>query len=163
MKEVVAIIRMDKMNATKRALAEAGISSLTARKVVGRGRGNVDYMLLRGAQEGVDEAIAQLGPGPRLIPKRMLTIVVSDHNLSKTVDVIIRCNQTGNPGDGKVFVSTLLDAARVRTGEKGAAAILEEGEVIPASDAKASPGAVQQTAEAPVTAVDLTTATEVPA
>ena len=52
MKEVLAIIRMDKMNATKRALAEAGISSLTARKVVGRGRGNVDYVLLQGGRGG---------------------------------------------------------------------------------------------------------------
>lgn len=156
MKEVVAIIRMDKMNATKRALAEAGISSLTARKVVGRGRGNVDYMLLRGAQEGVDEAIAQLGPGPRLIPKRMLTIVVSDHNLPKTVDVLIRCNQTGNPGDGKIFVSAVLDAARVRTGEMGSAAILEEGEVIPASDGKTIPVAVPEAAEAAVTPAEAT-------
>lgn len=145
MKEVLAIIRMDKMNATKRALAEAGISSLTARKVVGRGRGNVDYVLLKGAEEGVDEAIAQLGPGPRLIPKRMLTIVVSDHNLQKTVDVIIRNNQTGNPGDGKIFVSSILDAARVRTGEMGNDAILEEGEVIPAEQDKPTP-----TASAPV-------------
>jgi len=131
MKEVTAIIRMDKMNVTKRALAEAGISSLTARKVMGRGQGNVDYLLLKGAQEGVDEAISQLGPGPKLIPKRMLTIVVSDHNLQPTVDAIIRVNQTGSPGDGKIFVSAILDAARVRTGEKGNSAILEEGEIIP--------------------------------
>jgi nitrogen regulatory protein PII 2 len=131
MKEVLAIIRMDKMNATKRALAEASISSLTARKVMGRGQGKVDYMLLKGAQEGVDEAIAQLAPGPKLIPKRMLIIVVSDHNLRKTVDIIIRVNQTGAPGDGKIFVCDVLDAARVRTGEKGNSAILEEGEVIP--------------------------------
>ena len=124
MKEVTAIIRMDKMNATKRALADAGISSLTARKVMGRGQGNVDYMLLKGAQEGVDEAIAQLGPGPKLIPKRMLTIVVSDHNLQPTVNAIIRVNQTGSPGDGKIFVLPLGDAVRVRTGESGNKSIM---------------------------------------
>ena len=48
-----------------------------------------------------------------------------------TVDAIIRVNQTGSPGDGKIFVSAVVDAARVRTGEKGNSAILEEGEVIP--------------------------------
>ena len=70
MKEVLAIIRMNKMNETKRALADAGVASLTARKVVGRGKGKVDYLLLQGAEEGFDEAIQQLGPGPKLIPKR---------------------------------------------------------------------------------------------
>jgi len=150
MKEVIAIIRMDKMNATKKALAEAGISSLTARKVVGRGQGKVDYLLLKGAQDGVDEAIAQLGPGPKLIPKRMLTIVVSDHNLKKTVDIVIRINQTGAPGDGKIFVCDILDAARVRTGEKGNTAILEEGEVIPVTEPAAAGAAEAPVAEAPV-------------
>jgi nitrogen regulatory protein PII 2 len=159
MKEVIAIIRMDKMNATKKALAEAGISSLTARKVVGRGQGKVDYLLLKGAQEGVDEAIAQLGPGPKLIPKRMLTIVVSDHNLQKTVDTIIRLNQTGAPGDGKIFVCNVLDAARVRTGEKGATAILEEGEVIPESNPEP---AVAAAAAAAVTAAPAAVREEAP-
>ena len=62
MKEVMAVIRMNKMNETKQALAEAGISSFTARDVVGRGKGKVDYLLLKGAEEGYEEAIAQLGP-----------------------------------------------------------------------------------------------------
>ena len=75
MKKVTAIVRMDKMNVTKRALAEAGVVSLTARKVVGRGKGKVDYLLLKGAEEGYDEAINQLG-GPKLIPKRMITMVM---------------------------------------------------------------------------------------
>jgi len=78
MKEILAVIRQDKMNATKLALAEAGVSSFTARKVLGRGKGNVDYRVLQGAGEGQDAAIAQLGQGPRLIPKRMMTIVVND-------------------------------------------------------------------------------------
>lgn len=57
MKEVIAIIRMNKMNETKRALSAAGISSLTARKVIGRGKGKVDFLLLEGARSGYDEAI----------------------------------------------------------------------------------------------------------
>ena len=62
----------------------------------------------------------------------MLTIVVSDHNLQPTVDVIIRINQTGTPATARSSSPAILDAARVRTGEKGNCAILEEGEVIPA-------------------------------
>jgi nitrogen regulatory protein PII 2 len=124
-KEVIAVIRMNMMNATKRALADAGISSLTARKVMGRGQGNVDYQVLKGAEEGREEAINQLGPGPRLIPKRMLTLVVPDDKVPLVVKTLIETNQTGNPGDGKIFVLPVLDAVRVRTAEVGEAAIDE--------------------------------------
>lgn len=126
MKEVLAVIRMNKMNETKRALADAGISSLTARKVIGRGKGKVDYLLLQGAQEGYDEAINQLGPGPKLIPKRMLTIVVPDDKADLVVRTIIRVNKTGSPGDGKIFVAPVTDAVRVRTGEAGDVAIADQ-------------------------------------
>lgn len=126
MKEVLAVIRMNKMNETKRALADAGISSLTARKVIGRGKGKVDYLLLQGAQEGYDEAINQLGPGPKLIPKRMLTIVVPDDKADLVVRTIIRVNKTGSPGDGKIFVAPVTDAVRVRTGETGDVAIADQ-------------------------------------
>ncbi len=119
MKEVLAIIRMNKMNVTKRALADAGIASFTARKVIGRGKGKVDFMLLKGAQEGHEEAINQLCPGPKLIPKRMLTIVVPDAAVPIAVKTIIDVNKPGSPGDGKIFISPVLDAVRVRTGEHG--------------------------------------------
>lgn len=125
MKEVLAIIRMNKMNETKRALADAGISSLTARKVVGRGKGKVDFLLLQGAEKGYEEAINQLGPGPKLIPKRMLNIVVPDNKVDLVVKTIIKVNKTGSPGDGKIFVESLLDAIRVRTNERGDEAIAE--------------------------------------
>lgn len=126
MKEVLAVIRMNKMNETKRALADAGISSLTARKVIGRGKGKVDYLLLKGAEEGYEEAINQLSPGPKLIPKRMLTIVVPDEKVKTTIDTIIQTNQTGAPGDGKIFVMPVSDAVRVRTGEQGDDALDED-------------------------------------
>ena len=125
MKEILAIIRMNKINETKRALADAGISSFTARKVIGRGKGKVDYLLLQGAQQGYDEAINQLGPGPKLIPKRMLTIVVPDDKVDLVVRTIIRVNKTGSPGDGKIFVGPVTDAIRVRTGETGDAAVAD--------------------------------------
>ncbi|MHC4553168.1 MAG: P-II family nitrogen regulator [Planctomycetota bacterium] len=119
MKEVLAVIRMNKMNETKRALADAGVASLTARKVIGRGQGKVDYLLLKGAEEGYEEAINQLSPGPKLIPKRMLTMVVPDSKVDLVVKTVIEVNQTGAPGDGKIFVMGVSDAVRVRTGEIG--------------------------------------------
>ncbi len=123
MKEIVAVIRMNKMNHTKQALAEAGVVSFTARKVVGRGKGKVDYLLLRGAESGCDEAISQLGPGPKLIPKRLLNIVVPDDLTAAVVRTIIAVNQSGHPGDGKIFVAPIADAVRIRTGQRGDAAI----------------------------------------
>ncbi len=126
MKEVLAIIRMNKMNETKRALADAGVSSMTARKVVGRGKGQVDYLLLHGAEKGFEEAINQLGPGPKLIPKRLLNIVVTEDKVETVVKTILNVNQTGSPGDGKIFVSPVFDAIRVRTGESGDEAVIED-------------------------------------
>lgn len=118
MKEVMAVIRMNKINDTKRALNEAGISSFTATgRVQGRGKGMVDFRILHGAQDGLPEAIAQLGDGPRLVPKRLITVVVSDDWVDKTVQTIIKTNQTGSSGDGKIFVLPILEATRVRTGE----------------------------------------------
>lgn len=119
MKEVMAIVRMNKINATKKALAEAGISSFTARECLGRGKGLVDFGVLKGAEKGYEEAISQLGQSQRLIPKRWLTIVVPDKLVKKTVDVIIKTNQTGKAGDGKIFVLPVTEAYRVRTGEEG--------------------------------------------
>jgi nitrogen regulatory protein PII 2 len=125
MKEVLAVIRMNRMNATKQALAEAGLAAFTARKVMGRGKGKVDYLLLRGAEEGHEEAISQLGPGPKLIPKRMLSIVAPDAAVPLLVKTLIDVNQTGSPGDGKIFVLPVDETIRVRTAESGEAALDE--------------------------------------
>jgi nitrogen regulatory protein PII 2 len=120
MKEVMAIIRMNRMNETKRALSKAGISSFTAvGQVLGRGKGLVDFTILKGAEEGYQEAIAQLGDGPRLLPKRLLSIVVPDNKVQVTVNTIINVNQSKSPGDGKIFVLPLEEAHRVRTRESG--------------------------------------------
>ena len=120
MKIVMAIIRIDKMNATKRALTEAGITSMTATgKVFGRGKGFWDAKVMEGAKEDIPEALTHLGKEPRLRPQRVLNIAVSDHNVQLTIDTIIEVNQTPAPGDGKIFVLPLDDALRVRTGETG--------------------------------------------
>jgi nitrogen regulatory protein PII 2 len=125
MKEVIAIIRINKMNVTKRALADAGIYSLTARKVVGRGRGKINTLLLKGAENGHEEAINQIGAGPKMFPKRMLTIIVPDAKVPLVVKTIIEVNKTGSPGDGKIFVAPMLNAVRVRTAEFGDKALDE--------------------------------------
>jgi nitrogen regulatory protein PII 2 len=125
MKEVMTVIRMNKINETKQALVKAGIPSFTARKVLGRGKGQVDFKVLKGAQEGHPEAIALLGQPPRLIPKRLLTVVVPDDKVPTAVKTIIRVNQTGNAGDGKIFVLPISDAIRIRTAESAEIAIDE--------------------------------------
>ncbi|WP_005034266.1 P-II family nitrogen regulator [Holophaga foetida] len=119
MKEVMAVVRMNMMNKTKRALADAGISSMMAKDALGRGKGLVDFKLLAGAEKGYEEAIAQLGQSQRLIPKRVINVIVPDELVSKTVETIMAANQTGKPGDGKIFVMPILDACRIRVSEPG--------------------------------------------
>lgn len=119
MKEIMAIVRMNKMNQTKRALSEAGITSITGRDCLGRGKGLVDIQLLEGAERGYEEAISQLGQTQRLVPKRAVLVVVPDELVEKTVSTIIEVNRTGKSGDGKIYVLPCDDAIRVRTGETG--------------------------------------------
>jgi nitrogen regulatory protein PII 2 len=119
MKEIMAIVRINMMNKTKKALAEAGISSVTARDGLGRGKGLVDLNLLEGAEKGYEEAVAQLGQSQRLIPKRVFFVVVPDRLVHKTVNTIIKVNRTGKSGDGKIFIMPVMDSVRVRTGESG--------------------------------------------
>jgi nitrogen regulatory protein PII 2 len=119
MKEIMAIVRINMMNKTKAALAEAGISSVTAREALGRGKGLVDLNLLEGAEKGYEEAIVQLGQSQRLIPKRIFFVVVPDRLVKKTVQTIITVNRTGKSGDGKIFIMPVMDSVRVRTAESG--------------------------------------------
>lgn len=119
MKEVIAVVRMNMMNKTKQAMAEAGLGSMTAREALGRGKGIVDLQILQGAERGYEEAIAQLGHSQRLIPKRALLMVVRDELVEKAVKTIIDTNRTGKSGDGMIFVMPCQETYRVRTGEKG--------------------------------------------
>jgi nitrogen regulatory protein PII 2 len=119
MKEVMAVIRMNMINSTKKALINAGVSSMTAMEALGRGKGLVDVSLLKGAEQGYEEAIAQLGSGQRLIPKRVISIVVPEKLVKKTVKTIITANKTGKSGDGVVWVLPVVDAISVRTAESG--------------------------------------------
>jgi nitrogen regulatory protein PII 2 len=121
MKLILAIIRIARMNETKQALSDAGLPSFTAVGVLGRGTGrglgpNYQEILLNPAHQ---EALKQLNPEPRLKSKRMITLVVPDSKKDLAIETIIKVNQTGNSGDGKILVVEALDSIRVRTGEKG--------------------------------------------
>ncbi len=123
MREVMAVIRMNTMNATKKALTEAGVDAFFAFEALGRGQGLVNRALVEGAARGYEEAAVMLGEKGRLYPKRVVSVVVEDEDVDEVVATIIRCNQTGKPGDGKIFVLPVADAVRVRTAESGVKAI----------------------------------------
>ncbi len=108
MKKIEAIIRHFKLEDVKNALAERGIKGMTITEVRGFGRQKGHTEMYRGTEYAVD-----------FVPKVKLEVVV-DNDLSKSViDTILRAAQTGQIGDGKIFVSELQDVIRIRTGETG--------------------------------------------
>jgi len=120
MKLIMAIIRIDKMNKTKRALSDVGLPSMTTTgKVFGRGKGLWDAKVLEGVKKDLPEALAHLGKEPRLRPQRVVSIVVADDKVQTAIDTIIEANQTPEPGDGKIFVIPAYDSIKIRTGETG--------------------------------------------
>jgi nitrogen regulatory protein PII 2 len=114
MREVIALIRMNKIQRTKEALADAGYSCLTATLVYGRGKQRGLYINPLGNVKPDSKKAAI-----RFIPKRMLNIVVDDESVPEVVELIMRVNRTGMIGDGRIFVCPMNDAVRVRTGERG--------------------------------------------
>ena len=120
MKQILAIIRMAKINETKDALNEIGLPSFTASgKVQGRGKGRGDY-LERAEMITDDKEYISLSTGePRLKTKRLLHIIVADEKVDLAVQTIIKANQTGKSGDGKIFIIPTVEAYRVRTRETG--------------------------------------------
>ena len=108
MKKVEAIIRHFKLEDVKNALAEEGIQGMTAVEVRGFGRQKGHSETYRGTEYAVD-----------FVPKVKLEVVCGDDVLQKGVDTILHTAQTGQIGDGKIFVSDLADAIRIRTGEMG--------------------------------------------
>jgi nitrogen regulatory protein P-II 1 len=112
MKKIEAIIRHYKLEEVKNALSAAGIQGMTVSEVRGFGRQRGHKETYRGAEYTVD-----------FLPKVKLEIVVDDSDTDKAVDTIVKVGQTGQIGDGKIFVSDLAEVIRIRTGETGAAAI----------------------------------------
>jgi nitrogen regulatory protein PII 2 len=123
MKEIIAVVRMNMMNKTKAALTAAGVDAFFGHEAQGRGLGFVNRELIKGAEQGYEEAAVLLGEKGKLYPKRMITIVVADEEVEDIVATLIATNQTGKPGDGKIFVLPVADAVRVRTGERGGKSI----------------------------------------
>jgi nitrogen regulatory protein P-II 1 len=112
MKLIIAIIKPFKLEEVKEALSEIGVEGMTVTEVKGFGRQKGHTEIYRGSEYTVD-----------FLPKVKLEIVVADDVLTKTVDAIVKAAKTGKIGDGKVFVVALEDAVRIRTDERGDAAI----------------------------------------
>lgn len=121
MKEVMAIVRQNKVNLTKEALAEAGIPAFTCRKVLGRGKKLIDMSLLQSLVDAGEVPATPVGEyvseTTRLISKRVFTLIVEDTEVEKVVNTIMDVNSTGNPGDGKIFVLPVFENYKVRNGE----------------------------------------------
>jgi nitrogen regulatory protein PII 2 len=121
MKEIMCFIRANKVNDTKRALADGGFPAFTCRKCLGRGKKSVTSELLQAVlAEGdlpADSVGETLTESTRLIAKRFFTMIVRDEEVKKAIGIVIEANRTGNPGDGKIFVLPIDDAITIRTGE----------------------------------------------
>jgi nitrogen regulatory protein PII 2 len=125
MKTIMAIIRIDKMNETKKALTDIGMPSFMATgKVFGRGKGRYDAKVIEGVKNDIPEAVSILSPEPRLRPQRLIILTVLDDQVKEAVEAIMAANCTNSPGDGKIFVQPCTETIRVRTGETGDSAII---------------------------------------
>jgi nitrogen regulatory protein P-II 1 len=112
MKKIEAIIKPFKMEDVKEALAEIGVEGMTVTEVKGFGRQKGHTEIYRGSEYTVD-----------FLPKVKIEIVVSDDRAAKAVEVISAAAKTGKIGDGKIFVLPMVEAIRIRTEERGEAAI----------------------------------------
>ena len=112
MRMVTAIIKPFKLDDVREALAEAGVQGITVTEVKGFGRQKGHTELYRGAEYVVD-----------FLPKVKLELVVEDSLVDRAVEAIQQAAKTDRIGDGKVFISSIDDAIRIRTGERGADAL----------------------------------------
>ena len=112
MKQITAIIKPFKLDEVREALADVNVTGLTVTEVKGFGRQKGHSELYRGAEYVID-----------FLPKIKIEVVVADDLAPAVIDAIQTAAHTGKIGDGKIFVSTLEDVIRIRTGETGAQAI----------------------------------------
>ena len=112
MKLIIAIIKPFKLEEVKEALSSIGIEGMTVTEVKGFGRQKGHTEIYRGSEYTVD-----------FLPKVKIEIVVTDESVAKTIDAIVKAAKTGKIGDGKVFVLALEEAVRIRTDERGDAAV----------------------------------------
>lgn len=114
MNKIEAIIRPERLNAVKDALADAGLVGINVAQVTGRGNQRGVEM---GGPRGVGSYVVDM------LPKVKLELVVLEENTQKAIDIIIASARTGNIGDGKIFISPVSNAIRIRTGEAGEIAL----------------------------------------
>jgi nitrogen regulatory protein PII len=112
MKKIEAIIKPFKLEDVKEALSELGVEGMTVSEVKGFGRQKGHTEIYRGSEYTVD-----------FLPKIKLEVVLADSNVNAAVDAIVKAAKTGKIGDGKVFVSPIDNAIRIRTEEKGELAV----------------------------------------
>jgi nitrogen regulatory protein PII len=112
MKKIEAIIKPFKLEEVKEALTELGIAGMTTIDVKGFGRQKGHKEIYRGSEYEVD-----------FLPKVMIIVAVPDSLVESSVDAIINAGKTGTIGDGKIFISTIDEAVRIRTAERGESAI----------------------------------------
>ncbi|HXE43261.1 MAG TPA: P-II family nitrogen regulator [Candidatus Baltobacteraceae bacterium] len=112
MKKIEAIIKPFKLEDVKEALAEIGVEGMTVSEVKGFGRQKGHTEIYRGSEYTVD-----------FLPKLKLEVVLADANVQAAVDAIVKAARTGKIGDGKVFVSSIENAVRIRTEETGEQAV----------------------------------------
>ena len=113
MKKVEAIIRPERLEPVKLALVEAGVTGLHVENVVGHGHQRGVIHSGRGGEQYVID----------MLPKVKLVTVVNDGQVDDVIKIVVENAQTGNIGDGKIFISEVTEAVRVRTGERGAEAL----------------------------------------
>jgi len=112
MKKIEAIVRHFKLEDVKNALTEQGIHGMTVTEVRGFGRQKGHTEMYRGTEYTVD-----------FVPKVKIEVIAADSNLQMVIDTVLRAAQTGQIGDGKIFVTDLQDSIRIRTGETGEEAL----------------------------------------
>ncbi len=112
MRKVEAVIRHFKLEEVKDALHAKGVQGMTVTEVRGFGRQKGHTEVYRGAEYAVD-----------FLPKVKVEVVVDEKDAAEVIDTVIKAARTGQVGDGKIFVSQLLDVIRIRTGETAQAAI----------------------------------------
>jgi nitrogen regulatory protein P-II 1 len=112
MKKIEAIIRHFKLEDVKNALSEHGVAGMTITEVRGFGRQKGHTEMYRGTEYAVD-----------FVPKVKVEVIVADAHLQTVIDTIIKAAQTGQIGDGKIFVVDLAETIRIRTGETGEEAL----------------------------------------
>jgi nitrogen regulatory protein P-II 1 len=118
LKKIEAIIREDKVNDVKDALADIGIMGLNIFEVRGHGRQGGIQLVGRAGTYQVN-----------MLPKIQVNIVLSDRNIEAAIDAILKSAYTGEPGDGLIFVSPVDEVIRIRTGERGQDAMMYPGDI----------------------------------